>query len=529
MAKNDYSVEEAMIRFEKEGLVFPYNEQVVKDFYNQILELEKQNKNGIWARFLKNVFAPMVAGKFDFVVGNPPWIRWDFLAGEYREATKHLWKDYGLFSLKGYAQMLGGAKPDFSMLFVYASSDYYLEDGAKLGFLVTQEVFKSKGAGEGFRRFQLGYGKYLKVLKAHDLASIQPFEGATNKTAAIILKKGEKTEYPVSYIVWSKKKGVGKIATDKSLDEVSNLLNRKKLLAKPISSNVGPWQTREEGKEILINIEGQNSYKGREGVNTSPYGVFWLKIIQVLSDGTLFIQNRPEDSKIKIQSVQDRIEPNLVYPAVRGSDIDKWGVNLEIYILLPNPPSKEPYPEPIMKANYPRSYSYLTKFKDILLSRASRPLRILAEKTAFYANYGVGEYTFSQYKVIWKQMSKDISSAVISQFKTVFGYKVIIPLHTTAFIPTNNESEAHYLCAIINSTPVRDFIKSFSSAGRGFGTPSVMEHVGIPKFDPKNPLHQKLAEISKQCHQLKAEGKDSEIAKLEQENDNLVKQLFQII
>jgi len=43
------------------------------------------------------------------------------------------------------------------------------------------------------------------------LVSIQPFEGATNKTAAIILKKGEKTEYPVSYIVWSKKKRLEKL------------------------------------------------------------------------------------------------------------------------------------------------------------------------------------------------------------------------------------------------------------------------------------------------------------------------------
>jgi hypothetical protein len=126
-------------------------------------------------------------------------------------------------------------------------------------------------------------------------------------------------------------------------------------------------------------------------------------------------------------------------------------------------------------------------------------------------------------------MGNDIFSAVVSGIKTPMNYKKIIPLYTTCFIPSDNESEAHYLCAIINSTPVRDFIKSFSSAGRGFGTPSVMEHVGIPKFDPKNPLHQKLAEISKQCHQLKAEGKDLEIAKLEQENDNLVKQLFQII
>lgn len=93
---------------------------------------------------------------------------------------------------------------------------------------------------------------------------------------------------------------------------------------------------------------------------------------------------------------------------------------------------------------------------------------------------------------------------------------------------TNNEPEAHYLCAIINSTPVREFIKSFSSAGRGFGTPSVMEHVGIPKFDPQNALHLKLAEISKQCHQLKLEGKDEEIKKLEKENDALVEELFGI-
>jgi hypothetical protein len=65
-----------------------------------------------------------------------------------------------------------------------------------------------------------------------------------------------------------------------------------------------------------------------------------------------------------------------------------------------------------------------------------------------------------------------------------------------------------------------------------------MEHIGIPKFDPKNPLHQKLAEISKNCHQLKKEGKEparnashsdaggKEIEKLEKENDELVKKLL---
>jgi len=55
-----------------------------------------------------------------------------------------------------------------------------------------------------------------------------------------------------------------------------------------------------------------------------------------------------------------------------------------------------------------------------------------------------------------------------------------------------------------------------------------MEHVGIPKFDPQNPIHQKLAEVSKKCHQLKAEDNQKEIEKLEKENDDLVKKLFNI-
>ncbi len=530
MVKNRYSVEEAMSRLQTEGLAFTFNEQIVKNFYSQILELEKQNKNGIWARFLKNVFAPKMAGQFDFVVGNPPWIRWRFLSKEYREATTPLWKNYKLFSLKGYAQMLGGAEPDFSMLFVYASSDYYLKDGAKLGFLITQEVFKSKGAGEGFRRFQLGDKKYLKVLKAHDLASVQPFEGATNKTAAIILKKGEKTEYPVPYIAWTKKKGVGKIATDKLLDEVLPLLQKKKYVAKPIGSNVGSWQTQSIELEKLSKIEGKNYYLARKGVSPEPYGVFWLEIKQVLSNGDLIICNLSKKGKFSIQPIEERIEQDLVYPAIRGRDITRWGFRVEIYFILVNDPDNpmSGYLEETMKKKWPRTYSYLLNFKNILLQRAAYKKFHKNAGHPFYSQYNFGKYTLSLYKVVWGYMSNDISASVVSSIKTPIGFKNIIPFNTITFFTTDNESEAHYLCAIINSTPVRDFIKSFSSAGRGFGTPSVMEHVGIPKFDPNNEIHQKLAEVSKQCHWLKTEGKESEIAQLEQENDNLVRQLFGI-
>ena len=526
LVKDEFEPEIAMKHFEQKGLVFPPNEKVVENFYNEILELEKQNKNGIWARFLKNAFAPMIAGKFDFVVGNPPWIMWQYLSNEYREATQSLWKDYGLTKIGGERNVLIRGRRDFSMLFVYASTDYYLKDGAKLGFLITQEVFKSKGAGEGFRRFQLGEGKYLKVLKAHDLVCVQPFEGATNKTAAIVIEKGKRTEYPVPYTVWNKKKGVGKIPTDKLLGEGLLLFERKRFVAKPISSYIGPWQTKAAEFESIENIAGKNSYKAHRGTAIDPYGVFWLEIKQVLSDTTLLVKNLIGHSRRNIPQKEAVIEDDLVYPGLRGSDISRWEATFQINVLITHPGSQQPYSEELMKRKWPRTFNYLTQFREILIDRGV--YKHFHEKTGspFYGQRDFGRYTFSNYKVIWKRMSNDIFAAVVSEIKMPYGYKKVIPLDTTSFFATDNESEAHYLCAIINSKPVRDFIKSFSSAGRGFGTPSVMEHVGIPKFDHQNSLHQKLADISKKCHELKLEGKEKEIEKLEEENDEAVKRLF---
>jgi len=415
------------------------------------------------------------------------------------------------------------------MLFTYASADYYLKDGAKLGFLITQEVFKSKGAGEGFRRFQLGDKKYLKVLKAHDLVLIQPFEGAANKTAVIIFKKGEETKYPVSYFVWTKKKGIGKIATDKLLDEVFPILQRKRLIAQPIGKLTGAWQTLSETQKELGTIEGKNSYQARRGASTEPYGVFWLEVKQALSDGNIIVSNLIEERKRSIPKIEATIEPDLVYPAIRGRDIERWKSTPEIYVLITHEKSGgKVYTEQELKRNYPRTFGYLTNFRKVLLSRGSKFLKNLAERTSFFTMFGIGNYTFAKYKVLWKRMANDIVASVVSQIKTPLGYKTVIGTDTTALFASDNEAEAHYLCTIINSKPVRDFIKSFSSAGRGFGTPSVMEHVGIPEFDPKNPLHQKLAGISRKCHHLKLEDKEEEIEKLEKENDGLVKQLFSI-
>ena len=168
------------------------------ELYNELVKLDEANKNGVWARIIENAFAPLFVGRVDYVAGNPPWVRWGYLPKEYREASVGLWKKYGLFSLRGFEARLGSGEKDLSQLFVYACIDNYLARGGRLGFLITQTVFKAKGQAEGFRRFRLGLtGDIFAIVSVNDFSKLKPFEGASNLTVSFVAEKGKTTKYPV--------------------------------------------------------------------------------------------------------------------------------------------------------------------------------------------------------------------------------------------------------------------------------------------------------------------------------------------
>lgn len=482
----------------------------LQEIYRHIKQLDDENRDGIWAHYIKNAFAPVYVGRFDYVVGNPPWIRWGYLSGDYRTRTLPLWHGYGLFSLKGHETRLGAGEKDFSMLFTYACADRYLKDGGTLAFVITQEVFKSKGAGEGFRRFQIGEkGAKLKALWMEDMVHLQPFQAA-NKTTIFAVKKGEATTYPVPVVEWSRKSGVGKIPPEWGLDEVLAGTERVKHEAVPVDAAkpVSSWQTASrsalKGFEAL---KGANPYKAYRGASTEPYGVFWLNFIELRPDGLIVVENQHDRGKREVRHVRDAIEPDLVFPAVAGGDLVRYGIRNHFYALISQDPSKRaPYPEDWMIEHAPLTLAYLGQFKDVLLSRGSNVVRQFAERTEFYAMYGIGEYSFARYRVVWKRMASGMAATVLATLDTPFGPKTAISTDTTSFMVARSRQEAHYLCAALNSDLVNDYIGSFSSGGRGFGAPSVMQNLGIPEFDEKNKLHRELAELSEEAHQRTARG-----------------------
>jgi SAM-dependent methyltransferase len=479
----------------------------IKQTYERLRELHAQGLNGLWARLLKNNFAPLTVGQFDYIVGNPPWINWEHLPDSYRNATKDLWTRYQLAgTYKGGRPRLGAVKVDISTLMTYVVADALLKEGGKLGFVITQSVFKT-AAGAGFRRFELPeqnkQRRPLKVLHVDDMVELQPFEAASNRTAVLVLQKGQPTHYPIPCTVWRKVEGA-RFSYDSTLDEVLAATQRHDWHAEPVDprDSTSQWLTAHPAAlNAIRKVLSKACYKAHEGVNTGgANAVYWVQKTYTHPNGDVVVQNITEGAKVKVEQVSMTVEPDLLYPLLRGRDVKRWCAQPSAWIIVPRLNPQQVIPLSEMQVKFPKTYAYLKRFKPTLLQRKDAMTQgALKRGEPFYFYGAVGDYTFAPWKVVWPWISKGVRAAVVGDFEG----KVVLPEHNTYFISCDDCNEAFYICGLLNSS-LGDFaIRSFfSTGGGGIGAASLLDHVYIPCYDPNNAVHRRLAELSMQAHQL---------------------------
>lgn len=493
-------------------------ELVLGETFGKLLDLEHRGINGIWARIIKNAFAPLFMGTFDTIVGNPPWVNWESLPDEYREETKPLWQYYGLFSLSGHAAQLGGGKKDISMLMTYVAVDKYLRKKGKLCFVITQTLFKTQGAGDGFRRFQIGQaGPKFRVDQLDDMVDLQPFEGATNRTAVVLCTKDEATKYPLPYLRWLRK-GKGKIELDYSFEEVNSVTVRKSLSAQPVgNSPTSPWMSsRPKALSAARKVVGKSYYAAAAGSCTWLNGVFWGNASPV-ENGILRFSNLANEGRIKINQVEAAIETTLVYPLLRGRDVTRWNSSPKASIIVPqDPKQRSGFELHWMKENVPKTLTYLKEFEEMLLQRSGYEKYLHGEP--FYSIYNVDAGTFARHKVVWKEQSSEFECAVVSSFDG----KVIVPDHKLMLVPFDNDTEAHYVCALLNSVISRFIVQAYTISTQQ--STHILENIRVPKYDQSSQTHKDLARLSKQCHEKVAAGIG--VTDLEDQIDHLAAELW---
>lgn len=471
--------------------------------YKRVLALHRKQWNGIWFRIVRNFFWSATAGRFDLVAGNPPWVRWSKLPELYRERVKPTCEQYDIFSKTPHH---GGNELDISGMITYTVADKWLADNGKLVFVITQTHFQSPSS-QGFRNFRINEEDMLLPLGVDDMKGLRPFPDAANKTAVAAFRKtkNKRPTYPVRYTVWRKRDGfTNNIPVTCDVRTVLARIEAVPMEANPVGGEGSPWAILPVGRFTKVEkIAGASQWvNGRKGITADLNGVYFVDVLDENPTAKLVkIATRPEAGKRNIGTSKEFwVEPELLYPLLKGaSDFSACRLHRDhdLFVFIPNRGIRQDDYDNAMATmdRLKKTKAYFAAYERQLRARSTYKTR--QTKAPYYAIYNVGDYSFSPWKVIWAEQGGFCAAVVGSSTVPLIGSRPFVPDHKIFFADFTDKAEAHYLCGLLNSELVKEFVESHNIS---IQVGDIFKHMRLPAYDKTNSEHRQLVAAVDKTH-----------------------------
>ena len=486
--------------------------QKIEELSSRFVEFERKDWNGIWARIVTNFLTTAHIGKFDIIVGNPPWIDWKNLPTGYRSKIVSLCLSRELFSGDG---ITGGINLNICALVSNVAAQNWLTNNGILAFLMPHTILFQQ-TYNGFRRLIQDNNKRLYFQKIVDWQKAgHPFAPVQQKFLTYYIgAKQQDYSKGISIELIEKKKGknLSDYVHESDFDNIQDIFNTKEGILIQPSSYSTAFSYIDNPQEISAfqSIAGTSEYIGREGIEFYPQEIFLLQQNPALPptpEAIGFTNFQNKKSKYKIPQQNSLLETTYLHPLIKGRNVSRFHVDSSGFV-VPFPydtnHKRTPIPFAFLRTQSPKLAEYLKRFESIICNQTAYNSKIIGQKydTEFYALARVGEYSFANNFVVFRDNTK-WCAAVVSKRTTPWGeHKMpVFQNHAVSISQDVNGNyisldEAHYICAILNAPIVAKYIIN-SSDSRTF---KVRPPVQIPKFCASNPIHLKLAKLSMRAH-----------------------------
>lgn len=144
------------------------------------------------------------------------------------------------------------------------------------------------------------------------------------------------------------------------------------------------------------------------------------------------------------------LEPDFVFPLLKSSDLSN-GCEPRKFVVVTQESTRDDTAKIAERA--PKTWNYLLAHAALLDCRASRIYR----NRARFSIFGVGDYSFSQWKVAISGLYKKLVFRVVGNET---GKPVMLD-DTCYFLPASSRAEAREIAALLNSEIAREFYEAF--------------------------------------------------------------------
>ncbi|OGU14450.1 MAG: hypothetical protein A2X61_14325 [Ignavibacteria bacterium GWB2_35_12] len=484
---------------------------VVESFYKLYLGFKKvkeKGRNSIWKFIIQNLYKPyFLAGKFDYVIGNPPWFTYSSIQNEeYQDilnqiAEKHLVKPEKVANFPHL---------EIAVIFLAYCSSYFLKENGKLAFVLPRSIFSAdhhdntrSGKASGFRLTQIW-----------DLKDVSPLFNVPS--CVMIAEKGNNNKKlpatGLDGIVFNGRLKVHNCHLPEALNHIRETDVK--------------WYYVQQGKATAFSTSKKkiqnriNPYRSKfkQGATIVPRTFYFVEFSQQAPPDLLdriVVLKTAESIKSEMKRpwkglfMKDRMESRFLFRTVLSKSILPFTLFEPIMVVLPL--LIEEVQKGIKKIRLSSSteirregcleasgwFLKAERYWEQLRTEKSKKM-LLTDRLDYHRGL-TGQNLNAPYLVLYNSSAKD-ANAVVVQRKDI-DLELIIDSKAYWF-GTNKIKESYYLVSVLNSSFLNVLMKDFQTRGL-FGPRDVSKKIldiYFPEFDNTNKKHIRLAELGEKAH-----------------------------
>jgi hypothetical protein len=456
--------------------------------FKLLMKLDGQRRNTIWAYILKNAYRPefLRREKVDYLVGNPPWLSYRYIKDEgYKARVKSLVFEHGLLArdeVKLFTQM------DTSTLFVCHCEREFLKAGGSLGMVLPKSAILPAKQHLAFQR--QGFNE------VHDFTGVEPL---FNVRACMVIRRAPYGPANVPRFSYS-----GKMPRrNLSLIDARSILSR----AEDTKSFEGFGGERSPYYDKFLN-----------GATLYPRCLVFVEPVKgaQLNLRTPFLRTAEEtyeESKKEWKlRVEGTIEREFLFGTVLAKDLIPFVVRRLSLIVLPVIETSHGDLKMIdsltaLGEQFLHAHDWFAQAEDIW-RKGRKDKHYEFPDWLNYQNKLTAQSLSEPYIVLTNKSGTNLCASILAAHEARktrrLPIKGFIADNVTFRYYAKSQAEAHYLAGILNTSFVNEAIKPFQTQGL-LGERDItrrpFEACAIPLFDPKDPLHLKIADLARQCRE----------------------------
>jgi len=197
------------------------------------------------------------------------------------------------------------------------------------------------------------------------------------------------------------------------------------------------------GRELVADIDEYNRLRDLDGL------AYYTWRSGIKHDAASVMEFKKEGATF-INGVGERVEleQTYMYPLLKSSDLANSRLTPQRYVLVtqrrPGDDTKA------ISGTAPKTWSYLLRHADVLDRRQS----IIYQKRPRFSVFGIGDYTFSPWKVAISGFYKNCRFEVVGKCQN----KPVVLDDTCYFIPCSSEKEASFVRLLLDSDLAKRFL-----------------------------------------------------------------------